>query len=279
MLSYRHGFHAGNFADVFKHFLLVYLLKTLKHKKPFSFIDPFAGAGKYFLDDPFMKKNKEYSNGIIKVLSSKIKDPFIKDYLDLVKLANLNKKKISIYPGSCFLSLMVLDKEDKVYLSELHNNEFEILKKNFEQNRNVKTEKKDAYSFLSQIINSHKGNRLILIDPSYEVKNEYEKIIKLVKHNATQFPDSCFLIWYPVLESEKTNQFVKKFLDIGVQNIAHIDIQLKNSFLRMQGTGLFIVNAPSNMKTDIGKGLEILLEILKDKNLQSKINFNMFKRL
>ncbi len=276
MLSYRHGFHAGNFADVFKHFLLVYLLKTLKQEKPFSFIDPFAAAGKYSLQDPFMKKNKEYINGIIKVLSSKIKNPLVKDYLDLVKLANSNQKNISIYPGSCFLSLMVLDKEDKIYLSELHNNEFEILKKNFEQNKKVKIEKKDAYAFLNQVINSHKGNRLILIDPSYEVKNEYEKIIKLVKHNANQFPDACFLIWYPVLESKKTDQFIKQFLDIAIHNVTHIHIQLKNSFLRMQGTGFFIVNAPSNMKNDVSNGLEVLLEILRDKNLQSKINYDVF---
>ena len=91
MLSYRHGFHAGNFADVFKHFLLTYLLKQLKQNKPFSFIDPFAAAGKYDLKDPFMEKNKEYLNGISKVLSSKINDPFIQDYLDLVSQTNPNK--------------------------------------------------------------------------------------------------------------------------------------------------------------------------------------------
>ncbi len=276
MLSYRHGFHAGNFADVFKHFLLVYLLKKLKNKKPFSFIDAFAGAGKYFLNDPFMKKNKEYLNGITKVLSSNIKDPFIKDYLDLVKIGNFNNKTISFYPGSCLLSLMVLDKKDKIYLSELHNNEFTPKKKNFEKNKNIKIEKKDAYSFLNQIINFHKGNKLILIDPSYEVKNEYEKIIKLVKHNTNQFPSSCFLIWYPVLESEKTYLFIKKFINTNVQNLTHINIQLKNSFLRMQGTGFFIVNAPSNMKNDVSKGLETLLEILKDKNFKAQINFNTF---
>jgi len=276
MLSYRHGFHAGNFADVFKHFLLVYLLKKLKNKKPFSFIDAFAGAGKYFLNDPFMKKNKEYLNGITKVLSSNIKDPCIKDYLDLVKIGNFNNKTISFYTGSCLLSLMVLDKKDKIYLSELHNNEFTILKKNFEKNKNIKIEKKDAYSFLNQIINFHKGNKLILIDPSYEVKNEYEKIIKLVKHNTNQFPSSCFLIWYPVLESEKTYLFIKRFINANVQNLTHINIQLKNSFLRMQGTGFFIVNAPSNMKNDVSKGLETLLEILKDKNFKAQINFNTF---
>jgi len=157
MLSYRHGFHAGNFADVFKHFLLTYLLKQLKQNKPFSFIDPFAAAGKYSLKDPFMEKNKEYLNGIFKVLSSKINDPFIQDYLDLVSQTNPNKhgNKLSIYPGSCFLSLLALDSEDKIYLSELHNNEFEILKNNFDQDKRVTIEKKDAYASLDQMITSY----------------------------------------------------------------------------------------------------------------------------
>ena len=65
MLSYRHGYHAGNFADVFKHFLLIYLLKELKKSKPFTFIDPFAAAGSYHIKDKFMMKNKEYLNGVL----------------------------------------------------------------------------------------------------------------------------------------------------------------------------------------------------------------------
>ena len=180
MLSYRHGFHAGNFADVFKHFLLVYLLNKLKPFKPFSFIDPFAAAGKYSLEDPFMNKNKEYLNGISKVLNAEINDPLIKNYLDLVRKTNPNKQgnKMAIYPGSCFLASLALDQDDHIYLSELHNNEFEILKKNFEDDPRIVIEKKDAFASLDKMITSCKGTRLVLIDPSYELKNEYDKISK-----------------------------------------------------------------------------------------------------
>ena len=278
MLSYRHGFHAGNFADVFKHFILVYLLQELKKNKPFTFIDPFAAAGKYSLTDPFMEKNKEYLNGISKVLNAELKDPLINNYLNLVRKTNSNKQgnKIEIYPGSCFLSSLALDKEDAIYLSELHNNEFEILKKNFDQDPRIVIEKKDAFASLDQMITSYKGTRLVLIDPSYELKNEYEKISKLVKHNASQFPDVCYLIWYPVLESEKTDAFVQQFLNLKIKNTTQIHIQLKNSFLRMQGTGFFIVNAPEQMKNDISNSLDILLETLKDQNQPSKINYDVF---
>ena len=278
MLSYRHGFHAGNFADVFKHCLLVYLLNKLKKNKPFTFIDPFAAAGTYLLEDKFMQKNKEYLNGIIKVLNAKISDQIVNQYLDLVRKINLEKNKhfISVYPGSCLLSSLVLDEEDKIYLSELHNNEFEILRKNFEKDSRIIVEKKDAYSTLNATISSYKGNRLVLIDPSYEVKDEYEKVVKLIKHNTSQFSDICYMVWYPVLDAEKTNAFIHKMLSLKIKNMAHIKIELQNSFLRMQGTGFFIINAPSEMKHDVTNSLAVLLEILKDKNHPSQIYYDVF---
>ena len=278
MLSYRHGFHAGNFADVFKHCLLVYLLNKLKKNKPFTFIDPFAAAGTYLLEDKFMQKNKEYLNGIIKVLNAKISDQIVNQYLDLVRKINLEKNKhsISVYPGSCLLSSLVLDEEDKIYLSELHNNEFEILQKNFANDSRIIVEKKDAYSTLNAIISSYKGNRLVLIDPSYEVKDEYEKVVKLIKHNTSQFSDVCYMVWYPVLDAEKTNAFIHNMLSLKIKKMTHIKIELQNSFLRMQGTGFFIFNAPSEMKYDLTKSLAVLLEILKDKNFPSQIYYDVF---
>ena len=278
MLSYRHGFHAGNFADVFKHCLLVYLLNKLKKNKPFTFIDPFAAAGTYLLEDKFMQKNKEYLNGIIKVLNAKISDQIVNQYLDLVRKINLEKNKhsISVYPGSCLLSSLALDEEDKIYLSELHNNEFEILQKNFFNDSRIIVEKKDAYSTLNATISSYKGNRLVLIDPSYEVKDEYEKVVKLIKHNTSQFSDVCYMVWYPVLDAEKTNAFIHNMLSLKIKNMTHIKIELQNSFLRMQGSGFFIINAPSEMKHDVTNSLAVLLEILKDKNHPSQIYYDVF---
>jgi len=276
MLSYRHGFHAGNFADVFKHFLLVYLLNKLKKNKPFTFIDPFAAAGTYSFKDKFMQKNKEYLNGIIKVLSARITDALINDYLTLVRQTNKNKNLIDVYPGSCFLSSLVLDQEDSIYLSELHNNEFEILKNNFKQDSRISIEKKDAYASLDSMISFYEGTKLVLIDPSYEVKTEYEKVTKLIKHNAKQFPNVCYMVWYPILESDKTNLFIDQMLKLNINNTTHIKIELKNLFLRMQGTGFFIINAPSDMKEEVNKSLDVLLNILKDNNKPSSIQYDVF---
>ena len=276
MLSYRHGYHAGNFADVFKHFLLIYLLKELKKNKPFTFIDPFAAAGSYHIKDKFMMKNKEYLNGINKILNSKISDPLINEYLKLVKQVNKNKniKSIEVYPGSCLFSTLELDKEDKIYLSELHNNEFELLKKNFIDDKRVVCEKKDAYASLSKVISSYEGSRLVLIDPSYEIKNEYEKVLKLINHNHRQFSDVCFMIWYPVLQNEKHIIFENKMKDLNIKNLTHIKIDLKNSLMRMQGTGFFIINSPQNMAENVENSLNEIFQVLKETDEGSRILIN-----
>ena len=174
MLSYRHGYHAGNFADVFKHLILVYLIEKNKTKKPFTFIDAFAGAGKYFIKDTFMQKNKEYLNGISKALNVKSNLSLINKYLDIVKSFN-KKNKFEIYPGSCLIASKLTDKQDNLYFSELHNNEFLNLENNFKDDKRVKIEKINAYQNLNKIISKYKGQKLILIDPSYELKNEYNK--------------------------------------------------------------------------------------------------------
>ena len=262
MLSYRHGFHAGNFADVFKHFILVYLLNHLKTKKPLTFIDPFAGAGTYPFEDKFMQKNKEYLTGISKVLNTKITDPYIKDYLDLIHLAN-NNKKISLYPGAAQFAVLALDKKDTIYLNELHSNEYLNLKKNFEGNSNVKIDNTDAYSNLTKMIASSKSQKLVLIDPSYELKNEYDKVLKLIKHTYSQFKDVCYMIWYPDLKQDKTQKFVNDFLNLEIENTNHIHIELKNTNLRMQGTGFFIINLLKQDKQNIDNALNELVQLFK----------------
>ena len=262
MLSYRHGFHAGNFADVFKHFILVYLLNHLKTKKPFTFIDPFAGAGTYPFEDKFMQKNKEYLTGISKVLDAKITDLYIKDYLNLIHLAN-NNKKISLYPGAAQFAVLALDKKDTIYLNELHGNEYLNLKKNFEGNNNVKINNTDAYSNLTKMIASSKGQKLVLIDPSYELKNEYDKVLKLIKHTYSQFKEVCYMIWYPDLKQDKTQKFVDDFLNLKIENTNHIHIELKNTNLRMQGTGFFIINLLKNDKESIDNALNELVQLFK----------------
>lgn len=271
MLSYRHGYHAGNFADVFKHFVLVYLLEYLKTRKPFAFFDAFAGAGKYNFSSEFMSKNKEYLTGINKLLKKEIKDSLVKNYINYVK--KINNKIYKFYPGSCLFASLVLDEKDKIFLLELHKNEFKNLLNTFKKEKRAKIENKDAYIYLNKIISRFKKNSLVLIDPSYELKNEYDKVFNLIKHIYLQYPNITQMIWYPILENDNNKNFIKSLPALNILNKVNLRIDLVNTYLRMQGTGILIINPPDNMKENILNSLYYLLENLKENNLPSKINF------
>ena len=273
MLSYRHGYHAGNAADVLKHFILTYVLDYIKKKdKGFIFIDSHAGAGKYLISDPYMQKNKEYLQGIEKILQLKSDNIFLKKYLDLVKSINFNSD-LKIYPGSCFLAARSLRPNDNLYFFELHPKEFLNLKKNFENDSRVIIENRDSYQRLNKLLPPKEKRAVILIDPSYELKDEYEKVLKMLSDCYKKFPLGVYIIWYPVLKSKKSEKFIFNVLKKKYKNLSHVEMITDNLNNGMQGSGLFILNCPWSIENDIKKSLETIFDCLKKNNNVSKFTF------
>ncbi len=273
MLSYRHGYHAGNAADVLKHFILTYVLDYIKKKdKGFIFIDSHAGAGKYLISDPYMQKNKEYLQGIEKILQLKNDNIFLKKYLDLVKSINFNSD-LKIYPGSCFLAAKSLRPNDNLYFFELHPKEFLNLKKNFENDSRVIIENRDSYQRLKKLLPPTEKRAVILIDPSYELKDEYEKVSEMLSDCYKKFPLGVYIIWYPVLKSKKSKKFIFNVLKKNYKNLSHIEMITNNLNNGMQGSGLFILNCPWSIENDIKKSLETIFDCLKKNNNVSKFTF------
>ena len=273
MLSYRHGYHAGNAADVLKHFILTYVLDYIKKKdKGFIFVDSHAGAGKYLISDPYMQKNKEYLQGIEKILQLKNDNIFLKKYLDLVKSINFNSD-LKIYPGSCFLAARSLRPNDNLYFFELHPKEFLNLKKNFENDSRVITENRDSYQRLKKLLPPKEKRAVILIDPSYELKDEYEKVLEMLSDCYKKFPLGVYIIWYPVLKNKKSEKFIFNVLKKKYKNLSHIEMITDNSNSGMQGSGLFILNCPWSIENDIKKSLETIFDCLKKNNNVSKFTF------
>ena len=273
MLSYRHGYHAGNAADVLKHFILTYVLDYIKKKdKGFIFIDSHAGAGKYLISDPYMQKNKEYLQGIEKILQLKNDNIFLKKYLDLVKSINFNSE-LKIYPGSCFLAARSLRPNDNLYFFELHPKEFLNLKKNFENDSRVIIENRDSYQRLNKLLPPKEKRAVILIDPSYELKDEYEKVLKMLSDCYKKFPLGVYIIWYPVLKSKKSEKFIFNVLKKKYKNLSHVEMITDNLNNGMQGSGLFILNCPWSIENDIKKSLETIFDCLKKNNNVSKFTF------
>ncbi len=273
MLSYRHGYHAGNAADVLKHFILTYVLDYIKKKdKGFIFIDSHAGAGKYLISDPYMQKNKEYLQGIKKILQLKNDNIFLKKYLDLIKSINFNSE-LKIYPGSCYLAARSLRPNDNLYFFELHPKEFLNLKKNFENDSRVIIENRDSYQRLKKLLPPKEKRAVILIDPSYELKDEYEKVLKMLSDCYKKFPLGVYIIWYPVLKNKKSEKFIFNLLKKNYKNLSHIEMITDNLNNGMQGSGLFILNCPWSIENDIKKSLEIIFDCLKKNNNVSKFTF------
>ena len=273
MLSYRHGYHAGNAADVLKHFILTYVLDYIKKKdKGFIFIDSHAGAGKYLISDPYMQKNKEYLQGIKKILQLKNDNIFLKKYLDLIKSINFNSE-LKIYPGSCYLAARSLRPNDNLYFFELHPKEFLNLKKNFENDSRVIIENRDSYQRLKKLLPPKEKRAVILIDPSYELKDEYEKVSEMLSDCYKKFPLGVYIIWYPVLKNKKSEKFIFNLLKKNYKNLSHIEMITDNLNNGMQGSGLFILNCPWSIENDIKKSLETIFDCLKKNNNVSKFTF------
>ena len=273
MLSYRHGYHAGNAADVLKHFILIYVLDYIKKKdKGFIFIDSHAGAGKYLISDPYMQKNKEYLQGIEKILQLKNDNIFLKKYLDLIKSINFNSD-LKIYPGSCFLAARSLRPNDNLYFFELHPKEFLNLKKNFENDSRVIIENRDSYQRLKKLLPPKEKRAVILIDPSYELKDEYEKVLEMLSDCYKKFPLGVYIIWYPVLKNKKSEKFIFNVLKKKYKNLSHVEMITDNLNNGMQGSGLFILNCPWSIENDIKKSLETIFDCLKKNNNVSKFTF------
>ncbi|NCU47983.1 MAG: 23S rRNA (adenine(2030)-N(6))-methyltransferase RlmJ [Candidatus Fonsibacter ubiquis] len=237
MLSYRHGYHAGNAADVLKHFILTYVLDYIKKKdKSFIFIDSHAGAGKYLISDPYMQKNKEYLQ-------------------------------------ACYLAARSLRPNDNLHFFELHPTEFLNLKKNFKNDSRIIIENEDSYLKLSKLLPPKEKRAVILVDPSYELKDEYDQVFKMLSDCYKKFPLGVYIIWYPILKSKKAVSFTLNILNRNYKNLSHIEMITDNLNNGMQGSGLFILNCPWSIEKDIKKSLEIIFNCLKKNNNVSKFTF------
>ena len=271
MLSYKHGYHAGNQADVFKHICLLQAYKSLKkHHNSISYIDTHAGSGPYYFDSNYMSKNKEYQNGINKLIDYQYENLSIKYYLKVLRNIN-NSKKLSFYPGSPSIMSYVTDSLDKLTFYELHNNEFQLLRKSLSKKINSKIYNEDGFKFLSKKINDNEKN-LVLLDPSYEIKDDFEKIINILKNINENHTNLTALIWYPVLTLNDNDLFIDNIRRIGSDRITRVELPIKkyNDEIGMKGSGVLIFNGSNFLIQNIKKCIHELYQIFKEPNCNFK---------
>ncbi|GLR64974.1 23S rRNA (adenine(2030)-N(6))-methyltransferase RlmJ [Marinospirillum insulare] len=252
MLSYRHSFHAGNFADLLKHLTLSYLLNYLNRKdKPYFYLDTHAGAGLYSLHSPEAEKTAEFREGIERLFLSQPKHPLLKEFKTLISSFN-SASRLDFYPGSPAIAAKLMRPTDRLVLHELHPKDNQKLTNNFQKDKRVRIEASDGFAALKAQLPPIERRGLIFIDPSYEVKADYDLLIKAVKNGLERFATGTYAIWYPVLQAQATNAWIKRFQKAGLPNllrVEHLPLPL-TSGRGMTGSGMLIINPPYCLATD-----------------------------
>ena len=265
MLSYRHSYHAGNHADVLKHFVLVQLLRYFNQKdKPYWYVDTHAGAGCFALDSTHAKKNSEFETGVSRLWSCAKLPVEISDYLDRVKAINDNGK-LRRYPGSPLIALQLMRPDDRLRLFELHSTDFKLLCDNLrDAGRRVAIVQSDGFADLKSVLPPPPRRGLTLIDPSYEDKRDYVRVIAAVKEAQSRFPTGTCMVWYPLLQRGDARQMPEKLKKIAPDWL-NVSLAIKTPSedgFGMHGSGLFIVNPPWTLAELLRRTMPTLVSLL-----------------
>lgn len=262
MLSYRHSYHAGNFADVLKHIVLIEILEHLLQKdKSIHYIDTHAGAGVYDLTSPRAQKLQEYRGGI--GLLRQTSWPELSRYLQIV--AELNPAdSLVCYPGSPAIALKLLRRHDRAWLYELHPEDARLLEERYQHDRRVRLARQDGYAALAGLLPPVSRRGLVLIDPSYEIKTDYQRVVEVVEQACRRFATGTYAIWYPVVERERITALEQDFIRTGIPDIARFELNVRPDAngTGMTGAGMVVVNPPWTLLARMSALLPKLTQLL-----------------
>jgi 23S rRNA (adenine2030-N6)-methyltransferase len=263
MLSYQHGYHAGNFADVVKHFTLTRLLNYMTTKeKPMLYLETHAGRGGYDLKDKQALKTGEARQGIELLWAQRAQLPDVfSPYLDYITQVNKGPT-LRYYPGSPALSIHLLRKQDRLSFSELHPGEFEHLQALPRHGKRVFYNNNNGLDQLSALLPPVERRGLIFIDPSFEIKTEYRHIPELMKAAYQRFSTGVYCIWYPLVDKKLHAQLLKGLENIGAENKLRVEFYLTGAAVAgMNGCGLWIINPPYVLQAELKLALDALRKI------------------
>lgn len=265
MLSYRHAFHAGNHADVFKHFILYLVLSYYNIKdKPYWYIDTHSGAGVYHLLDTYAQKVGEYQQGVARLFSTPIQSPILQGFV--AHLQGLLPEHF--YAGSPWLAHSLLRMGDKLRLFELHPSDFALLQEQLAvaiRKRRCILRQEDGFQGLIRLLPPPTRRAVVLIDPPYEQKQDYVRVIQTLKDALQRFAQGCYLLWYPCLSREESKMLPEKLLLLQPNNYVHAQLCVhtpRPDGLGMFGSGMWIINPPYLLAQQLQQTLPELTHLL-----------------
>jgi len=212
-MNYRHAFHAGNFADVIKHIVLVRILSYLQEKPAaFRVIDTHAGAGLYDLTGEEAARSGEWLTGIARVMQARFSDqaePLVRPYLDIVRSFS-PARELSAYPGSPLIARALLRPQDSLVACELEPNARKRLIGALRRDEQARVVDLDGWVGLPAFVPPKERRGLVLIDPPYERKDEFEQVAAGFAAAFAKWPGGVYLIWYPVKSRRATDTLARE---------------------------------------------------------------------
>ena len=246
MLAYRHQFHAGNFADVFKHILLVRLLLALGRKdKPYFYLDTHAGTGRYDLTHPWAQKLDEFRDGIERVWErAPVPDP-VKPYLEAVRAQNAGDE-LRFYPGSPALARRFARPGDRIVLTELNRDDCLRLHELLGSDPQVHVECMDGYRALKAFLPPKERRGLVLIDSSFDRAREFDRLTLALVEAHRRWATGVFALWYPLMEAHAVHAFVRGVVATGIRKILKLELAVlpQKWSASLRGCGMLVINPP-----------------------------------
>lgn len=279
MLSYRHAFHAGNHADVLKHIVLIQLLRYLGQKDaPYMYIDTHAGAGVYALDTGYAAKSAEYETGIARLWDRTDLPPVVAEYVELVKAMNPSGK-MRYYPGSPYCADRVARAEDRIRLFELHPSDSKLLEDNFRKleehaaaqgrsggrGKRVIVNKGDGFDGLKALLPPPSRRGLVLIDPPYEVKDDYRRVRDTLVDALGRFSTGTYAVWYPALQRMESRQMPDKLKRLPCNGWLNVTLSVSGPApdgFGLRSSGMFVINPPWTLEPMLRAIMPYLVKVL-----------------
>ncbi|WP_066565811.1 23S rRNA (adenine(2030)-N(6))-methyltransferase RlmJ [Snodgrassella sp. CFCC 13594] len=283
MLSYRHAFHAGNHADILKHFILYYVLSYFNRKdKPYWYIDTHAGAGLYDLSSHEAQKVGEFREGIHRLRIGSQLPETLTAFRQTLDASLPGQHKDIHYCGSPWLAQALMRPQDRLRLFELHPTDAERLRLNMRsiaESHRAQVFCDDGFKGLLAMLPPPSRRAVILIDPPYEQKHDYQQVIETLKSALKKFATGCYLVWYPCLSRAESLKLPENLIKLMPNNYLQAELYVHHpraDGFGMHGSGMFVINPPYDLVSILQNTLPELVTLLSQDDgarsvLQSQI--------
>ena len=277
-MNYRHGFHAGNFADAVKHSLLVLLLEALGQKPaPWVYFDTHAGAGSYDLGSDHARRTGEAEGGILRLWPARGKLPAAAARLcDIVAYLNPGLATGAlprVYPGSPCVAAALARDADRLILAELHPEEARALKMEFKRDRRVAVHERDGYEMLQALTPPKERRGLVLMDPPYEKAEEFELAVAALVSAHGRWATGVYALWYPIKDDSARRRFLRRVEQSGLRKVLLTEFRLAPRADGLAGSGLLILNPPWKVDEAMRGCLEGLEPLLAPEGGETEVRW------